>query len=51
MWEHVRGVFQEDSSRELRMAPKLTMDHVYLNSFSKMKVNLAVQVRHTFLTV
>ena len=31
----------------VRLSPKLRHDHIRLTPYSKMKVNLAAQVRHT----
>ena len=31
----------------VRLCPKLRRDHIWLAPYSKMKVNLAAQVRHT----
>ena len=51
-WQHLVDLY-EDGKGACREAPglnmlhKLTREHVYLNSYSKMKVSLAVQVRNS----
>lgn len=46
MWQHVIDVYQRDHGKGsgLSMVPKLTFEHLYLTSFSKMRVDLASQV-------
>ena len=44
LWEHVTKLFYEDSQVGLKLLPKLTNDHINLNSYSKMTVKYAVQV-------
>ena len=44
LWKHIRNFFQDDSSSSLRLLPKLTPDHIYLTSYSKMTVRYAAQV-------
>ena len=41
---HIADMFHNDQEYALHRMPKLTLDHVMLSSFSKMKVKLAVQV-------
>ena len=48
-WRHLQDLYARDSGsvREqpgLAMMPKLKYEHVHLNSFSKMQVDLATQV-------
>ena len=48
-WKHLQDLYAIDSGsvREqpgLAMVPKLKYEHVHLNSFSKMRVDLAAQV-------
>ena len=43
LWSHIQEVYRVGSERELRRT-KLTHDHIYPDAFSRMKVNLAVQV-------
>ena len=47
LWKHLEQLYEEDTSKEagLRLIPKLKYEHVHLNSFSKMRVDLAAQVR------
>lgn len=44
LWKHISQFFQDDSSSSLRLLPKLTPDHIYLTSYSKMTVKYAAQV-------
>ena len=44
IWTHIFKLAQDELSRDIKLAPKLTMDHVDLNPFSKMNVKLATQV-------
>ncbi len=44
MWNHVAQLYHADMEQSLHQLPKLTPEHINLTSFSKMKVNLAVQV-------
>ena len=41
---HIVDLFYSDQEFALHTLPKLTLDHISLSPFSKMKVNLAVQV-------
>jgi hypothetical protein len=43
-FQHVADLFYSDQDFSLHTLPKLTLDHITLTSFSKMKVKLAVQV-------
>ena len=43
IWEHISKLYYADLEHGLHLLPKLTLDHVKLTSFSKMKVNLAAQ--------
>eukprot|EP00731_Ephydatia_muelleri_P024487 Em0016g758a len=44
-WSHVKKFYEEDSSvgLGLRMVPKLKYEHLHINSFSAMRVDLAAQ--------
>ena len=44
LWSHVIDCYKKDCSMQVRRLPKITQDHIYLTSFSKMRVNLAAQV-------
>ncbi len=46
MWngQDIAATYNADLDRDLYQLHKLTVDHIYLNSFSKMKVRLAAQV-------
>jgi len=50
LWEHLEALYQEDTSKDagLRLIPKLKFEHIHLNSFSKMRVDLAAQVREIY---
>ena len=44
LFRHIADLYHRDQEFALHRLPKLTLDHVVLTSFSKMKVKLAVQV-------
>ena len=44
LWEHISKMYFADLDCGLHQLPKLSVDHIVLKSFSKMKVKLAVQV-------
>ncbi len=44
LWGHIAKLYFSDLDCGLHQLPKLTVDHIDLKSFSKMKVSLAVQV-------
>ncbi len=44
VFQHITDLFHSDQRFALHALPKLTLDHIALTSFSKMKVRLAVQV-------
>jgi hypothetical protein len=53
-WEHLKQLYYQDSGAQrtaggLSLVPKLKQEHIVLTSFSKMRVDLAVQVRSGFL--
>ena len=43
-WEHVVNFYNFDRRGGIKMAPKLTEQHIYLPMFTKMRVRLAAQV-------
>lgn len=46
LWEHLVALYYRDAGRGTGMAmvQKLKFEHLYLNSFAKMRVDLATQV-------
>ena len=44
LWNHIAEVHFSDLDHGLHQLPKLTADHINLNSFSKMKISFAAQV-------
>ncbi|KAK3754384.1 hypothetical protein QZH41_002038 [Actinostola sp. cb2023] len=44
LWQHIKEIFYQDVENGLKLLPRLTYDHVNLNSYSVMRVNLAAQV-------
>ena len=44
LFKHIADMYYHDQEFALHRLPKLTLDHVVLISFSKMKVKLVVQV-------
>ena len=55
LWDHLRELYRKDSGAHknaagLCLVPKLKYEHVFLTSFSKMRVDLAAQVcTHTYV--
>ena len=45
-WQHLVDLYNRDQGKGtgLMLCPKLKFEHIYLTSFSKMRVDLAVQV-------
>eukprot|EP00795_Rhopilema_esculentum_P017480 gene17480-9089_t len=43
-WSHISSLFESDRQSEVRKLHKLRHEHIYLTSYSKMRVNLAAQV-------
>jgi len=43
-WKYIQQFYDCDSKQALRLCPKLTMQHMEVTNFSKMKVSYAVQV-------
>ena len=55
-WHHLAALYYRDAGvqREaagLALVPKLKYEHIYLTSFSKMRVDLATQVILNLVTV
>ena len=44
LWQHITQLFYQDVESGLKLLPKITYDHIYVTSFSAMRVNLAAQV-------
>lgn len=44
LWQHIREMFFQDVDNRLKLLPRLTYDHINLNAYSVMRVNLAAQV-------
>ena len=44
LFRHIANLFNSDQEFALHSLPKITMDHIVLTSYSKMKVKLATQV-------
>ena len=44
LFRHIADLFYSDQEFALQALPKLTLDHIILTPYSKMKVKLAVQV-------
>lgn len=43
-WKYIEDLYDIESKRNLRMAPKLSVAHIYPTNFQKMKVKYAAQV-------
>lgn len=44
LWQHITQIFYQDLDNGLKLLPKLSFEHVNLNAYSVMRVNLAAQV-------
>ena len=49
LWSHISSLYHRNSGAKhetpgLSLVPKLKYEHIFLNSFSKMRVDLAAQV-------
>lgn len=44
LWEHITSMFYQDADNALKLLPRLTYEHIQLNAYSVMRVNLAAQV-------
>eukprot|EP00794_Sanderia_malayensis_P008307 gene8307-9194_t len=44
IWKHLVDLYESDRTSLIRKMPKLTNEHIHLNPYSKMRVNLAAQV-------
>ena len=44
LWQHVKEFYDADSSKPIKMAPKLRKKHIHLPPFSPLRVRLATQV-------
>lgn len=44
LWRHVAQMYYQDVENCRKLLPRLTFDHIDLNAYSKMRVNLAAQV-------
>ena len=44
IWRHIKDLFQEDLDLGLKLLPHIKSGHIYLNSYSVMRVKLAAQV-------
>lgn len=44
LWQHFAQLFYQDIENGLKLLPKLSYDHIKLNSYSTMRVNLAAQI-------
>ncbi|KAK3720685.1 hypothetical protein QZH41_003450 [Actinostola sp. cb2023] len=43
LWQHIVQLFYQDSESGLKLLPRITYDHIKLNSYYTMRVNLAAQ--------
>ena len=50
-FRHIADLFYSDQEFSLHTLPKLSLDHIVLSSYSKMKVKLATQVRSRSVAV
>lgn len=47
-WQHITQIFYQDLDNGLKLLPKLSFEHVNLNAYSVMRVNLAAAVLKEF---
>ena len=52
LWSHILQIYREDNNNSLKLLPRLPDQHIFLNSYSTMRVKYAVQVlSHSVETV
>ncbi len=51
LWKYISDLYYSDLELGLHQLPKLTIEHVMLTSYSKMRVNLAAQVSSRFIYI
>ena len=44
LWQHIAQLFYQDAESGLKLLPRITYDHIKLNSYSTMRVDMAAQV-------
>ena len=44
LWEHISRCYFADLDLGLQQLPKLTIEHIHLTPYAKMRVNLTVQI-------
>lgn len=44
LWQHIVQLYYQDVENGLKLMPRLTYDHIKLNSYSTMRVSLAAQI-------
>ncbi len=44
LWQHVVDFYEADSTKPIRLAPKLTLNHIEIPPFKNLRVHLAAQV-------
>ena len=44
LWQHIAQLFYQDAENGLNLLPRITYEHIRLNSYSRVPVNLAAQV-------
>eukprot|EP00794_Sanderia_malayensis_P001207 gene1207-583_t len=48
LWTHISSAFYQDQENGLHLMPRLSVDHIELNSYSVMRVSLAAQINCFF---
>ena len=43
-WKHVADLYEADEVGAVRKMPKLTNEHIFLNPFTKMRLNLEAHI-------
>ena len=44
LWQHIAQLFYQDVENGLKLMPRLSYDHMKLNSYSTVRVSLAAQI-------
>ena len=44
LWQHITQLYYKDLDNGLKLMPKLTNEHIHINSYSAMTVKLATQI-------
>ena len=52
MWSHLDNLYRKSQTKSgLYIGKKLTRDHIHLTSYSRMRVDLAAEVRYGYIYI